>query len=101
MLISFNSLRNHVVCRVASVADMYSASVVNKETTLCFRDCHEIGVAWKQWTVPVIDFLLLAKSASLKTLRGWGCCSVCGLCGYRSPWVLVPLRYRSRVLSAC
>ena len=42
--VSCSSLRSHVVCLVASVAAMYSASVVDRDTTFCFRELHEIGV---------------------------------------------------------
>ena len=73
--VSSNSLPSQVVCRVTSVAAMYSDSVVERETTFCLRECHEIGVAFQQCTMPVMDFLSfpLAKSASLKTQNdgGW------------------------------
>ena len=73
--VSSNSLRSQVMCRGGSVADIYSDSVVERETTFCLRECHEIGVVFQQCTLPVMEFLSfpLAKSASLKTESdgGW------------------------------
>ena len=46
MWVSCSSLRSQVVCLVAAVAAMYSASAVESATKFCLREFQEIGVLW-------------------------------------------------------
>jgi hypothetical protein len=42
---------------------MYSASIVERATIVCFRDVHEMGRPFVTNTYPVVDFLYVGSDA--------------------------------------